>query len=244
MVRMEGPIVTDWQLLFDRQWHANNRRTAWRPAEGFGLPRLPRVPAQGQGMGRVAYADARQHQDILHSLVRALNSGQRRIWLATPYFLPTFSVRRSCDERRRRASTCAYCSPARAPTTRRSVTPGTAITPSTARRRSDLRVSAVLPAPEDGAGGRVGQCGVLQLRSLEPALQPRGQCRSPRPAPDGGGGRQLRARLRPQPGSRPARWHARPFWRRLQQRLWGGSTGWWSICSIVATRPVVSTRTR
>lgn len=95
MVQMQGPVVNDWQLLFDRQWHANNRRTAWRPAEGFGLPRLPKVPAQGQGMGRVAYADARQHQDILHSLVRAINSGKQRVWLATPYFLPTWSVRRS-----------------------------------------------------------------------------------------------------------------------------------------------------
>ncbi|AYG46504.1 phosphatidylserine/phosphatidylglycerophosphate/cardiolipin synthase family protein [Pseudomonas sp. Leaf58] len=95
MVQMQGPVVNDWQLLFDRQWHANNRRTAWRPAEGFGLPRLPKVPTQGQGMGRVAYADARQHQDILHSLVRAINSGKRRVWLATPYFLPTWSVRRS-----------------------------------------------------------------------------------------------------------------------------------------------------
>ena len=46
-------------------------------------------------MGRVAYADARQHRDILQSLVRAMNSGQRRIWLATPYFLPTWKVRRS-----------------------------------------------------------------------------------------------------------------------------------------------------
>ncbi|MBA1202410.1 phosphatidylserine/phosphatidylglycerophosphate/cardiolipin synthase family protein [Pseudomonas capeferrum] len=95
MVRMEGPVVADWQLLFDRQWHANNRRTAWRPPEDFGLPRVPRMPAQGQGLGRVAYADARQHRDILRSLVRALNGGQRRIWLATPYFLPTWSVRRS-----------------------------------------------------------------------------------------------------------------------------------------------------
>ncbi|WP_286751437.1 phospholipase D-like domain-containing protein, partial [Pseudomonas sp. UBA2522] len=54
MVLMQGPVVSDWQLLFDRQWQANHRRTAWRPAEGFGLPRLPKVPAQGQGMGRVA----------------------------------------------------------------------------------------------------------------------------------------------------------------------------------------------
>ncbi|HKS12855.1 MAG TPA: phosphatidylserine/phosphatidylglycerophosphate/cardiolipin synthase family protein [Pseudomonas sp.] len=95
MVEMQGPIVTDWQLLFDRQWHANTRRTAWKPPDGFGLPRLPRVPAIGPGVGRVAYADARQHRDILRALVRALNSGSQRIWLATPYFLPTWSVRRS-----------------------------------------------------------------------------------------------------------------------------------------------------
>lgn len=95
MVEISGPLVLDWQMLFDRQWIANRHRTAWKPASNFGLPRLPRVPAQGEGMGRVAYADARQHRDILQSLVRALNSGQRRIWLATPYFLPTWKVRRS-----------------------------------------------------------------------------------------------------------------------------------------------------
>jgi phosphatidylserine/phosphatidylglycerophosphate/cardiolipin synthase-like enzyme len=96
MVRLEGPVVSDWQVLFDRQWHANEGRTAWRPPEGFeGLARLPRQPAEGQGLGRVAYADARQHRDILRSLVRALSTGERRIWLATPYFLPTWSVRRS-----------------------------------------------------------------------------------------------------------------------------------------------------
>ncbi len=95
MVRMEGPLVADWQMLFDRQWRANLRRVAWRPPTHFGLERLPRPPTSGAGMGRVAYADARQHRDILQSLVRALNSGKRRIWLATPYFLPTWKVRRS-----------------------------------------------------------------------------------------------------------------------------------------------------
>ncbi|UVJ43186.1 phosphatidylserine/phosphatidylglycerophosphate/cardiolipin synthase family protein [Pseudomonas sp. LS1212] len=95
MVATEGPLVADWQMLFDRQWRANLRRTAWKPATHFGLPRLPRVPVTGEGLGRVAYADARQHRDILQSLVRALNSGKQRIWLATPYFLPTWKVRRS-----------------------------------------------------------------------------------------------------------------------------------------------------
>ena len=95
MVQIEGPLVQDWQMLFERQWRANISRKAWKPARHFGLVRLPRVPEKGEGMGRVAYADAHQHRDIVHSLVRAINSAKQNIWLATPYFLPTWSVRRS-----------------------------------------------------------------------------------------------------------------------------------------------------
>ncbi|TDV70018.1 phosphatidylserine/phosphatidylglycerophosphate/cardiolipin synthase family protein [Pseudomonas sp. LP_7_YM] len=95
MVEIRGPLVLDWQALFDRQFHANPRRRAWRPAENFGLPRLPRTPVSGNGLGRVAYADSRQHRDILQSLVRSLNTGSKRIWLATPYFLPTWKIRRA-----------------------------------------------------------------------------------------------------------------------------------------------------
>lgn len=95
MVQMQGPLVADWQMLFDRQWRSNLRRVAWRPPTHFGLAHLPRVPVSGPGLGRVAYADARQHRDILQSLVRALISSKRRIWLATPYFLPTWKVRRA-----------------------------------------------------------------------------------------------------------------------------------------------------
>jgi phosphatidylserine/phosphatidylglycerophosphate/cardiolipin synthase-like enzyme len=95
MVEIRGPLVLDWQALFDRQFHANPRRRAWRPPENFGLPRLPRAPVSGHGFGRVAYADSRQHRDILQSLIRALSTGRKRIWLATPYFLPTWKVRRA-----------------------------------------------------------------------------------------------------------------------------------------------------
>jgi len=95
MVEIQGPLVQDWQMLFDRQWRANISRKAGKPAPHFGLSHLPRVPEQGAGMGRVAYADAHQHRDILQSQVRAINSAKQRIWLATPYFLPTWQVRRS-----------------------------------------------------------------------------------------------------------------------------------------------------
>jgi phosphatidylserine/phosphatidylglycerophosphate/cardiolipin synthase-like enzyme len=95
MVEIAGPLVTDWQVLFDRQWHTLHARFAWWPRPAPGQKNLPLSPPVGQGLGRVAYADARQHRDILQSLVRALLSGKQRIWLATPYFLPTWKVRRA-----------------------------------------------------------------------------------------------------------------------------------------------------
>ncbi|KAF1052369.1 MAG: Major cardiolipin synthase ClsA [Stenotrophomonas maltophilia] len=95
MVRLQGPVVGDWALLFERQWLACQGRHAWRPRESMLLTHLPPLPGDGRGLGRVAYADARQHRDILQSLIRALRGAKQRIWLATPYFLPTWKVRRA-----------------------------------------------------------------------------------------------------------------------------------------------------
>ncbi|SNS22915.1 phospholipase D-like domain-containing protein [Pseudomonas segetis] len=95
MVEIDGPLVEDWQQLFERQWQACNTRLSWRPSATAGLNRLPVSPPVGVGLGRVAYADAKQHRDILQSMVRALQSAEGRIWFATPYFLPTWKVRRA-----------------------------------------------------------------------------------------------------------------------------------------------------
>ena len=92
MVEIEGPLVGDWQQLFERLWLA---RFSWRPSHQPVALRLPECPPAGLGLGRVAYADAAQHRDILLSLVRALHGAKQRIWLATPYFLPTWTVRRA-----------------------------------------------------------------------------------------------------------------------------------------------------
>ena len=95
MVQISGPLVQDWQSLFEQQWLANPQNRAWLPFVPGPRPRLPALPAGGTGLGRVAYANAMQHRDIVQSLVRALNSAKGRIWLATPYFLPSWKVRRS-----------------------------------------------------------------------------------------------------------------------------------------------------
>ncbi|MEN0107218.1 MAG: phosphatidylserine/phosphatidylglycerophosphate/cardiolipin synthase family protein [Pseudomonas sp.] len=95
MVQIRGPLVQDWQDLFEQQWLANPQNRAWLPFKPGPRQRIPQRPMGGAGLGRVAYANAMQHRDIVQSLVRALNSAQRRIWLATPYFLPSWKVRRA-----------------------------------------------------------------------------------------------------------------------------------------------------
>lgn len=98
MVSMRGPVLGDWQKLFDRQWQACEARAPWHATgRQAALPEglLPPSPGRGAGWGRVAYADADQHRDILFSLARALNGGKRRVWFATPYFLPTWRIRRA-----------------------------------------------------------------------------------------------------------------------------------------------------
>ncbi|HAJ88917.1 MAG TPA: cardiolipin synthase B, partial [Pseudomonas sp.] len=101
MVEMFGPLLQDWQALFDSQWVHCLKRRIWQLPLPSRAPRIPHVP-EGLGLGRVAYAAARQHRDILLSLLRNLRRAQNRIWLATPYFLPTGKVRRALIRAARR----------------------------------------------------------------------------------------------------------------------------------------------
>ncbi|VTL97669.1 phospholipase [Pseudomonas aeruginosa] len=95
MVEMDGPVVADWAALFERQWQACLEDKAWKPREGMTLTRLPPQPGAEQGLGRGGLrrcSPASRHPAVA---VRALNGSRRRIWLATPYFLPTWKVRRA-----------------------------------------------------------------------------------------------------------------------------------------------------
>lgn len=95
MVRVKGTVVLDWQRLFERQWQACLSHHAWRPQQALTLLKPPPRPiASQQGWSRVAYADGAQHRDILAALLQAIRGAKVRVWLATPYFLPTWQVRR------------------------------------------------------------------------------------------------------------------------------------------------------
>ena len=102
MARIQGPLVQHWRALFDYQWQACQARLPWKPEHGPGLAHLPPSPPIGAGLGRLAYANARQHRDILQSLLRSVNHARQRVWLATPYFLPSWKVRRTLIKAARR----------------------------------------------------------------------------------------------------------------------------------------------
>lgn len=87
-VRIAGPVLVDWQMLFERAWnrHANAPLT---------LP-LPPAREQADGMlGRVVPASSLAVQDIRRSLFRRVRNAEQRVWLATAYFVPSRKLLRA-----------------------------------------------------------------------------------------------------------------------------------------------------
>jgi len=102
MVEVSGPLLADWRTLFDHQWMLCHEWRLWPSQRPPKPPRIPPGPLRREGSGRLAYAEARQHRDVLQALIRGLKRSHRRIWLATPYFLPTWKVRRALLKAARR----------------------------------------------------------------------------------------------------------------------------------------------
>ncbi|KXU39326.1 cardiolipin synthase B [Ventosimonas gracilis] len=95
MVRCIGAITLDFYRLFEQQWSPPAR--PWRQIfwGATRRSRLPAPPAISQGMGRLAWSDAVTHRELVQSLLRHIHHARQRIWLATPYFLPSWKVRRA-----------------------------------------------------------------------------------------------------------------------------------------------------
>lgn len=93
-VRIEGPVVADWVRLFCRLWDSPLTRGSGQPDLVHNL-RLDVSPHEDyRGMrGRVVWGQGYRYQAIRHSLQRQVSSARGRIWICTPYFVPTFSLR-------------------------------------------------------------------------------------------------------------------------------------------------------
>ncbi|WP_136247480.1 phospholipase D-like domain-containing protein [Halomonas borealis] len=93
-MRIEGPVVDDWVRLFSRLWESPMSRGATLPVRVPGPGGQGSVRAGEHGMrGRVVWGQGYRYQAIRHSLQRRVSGARRRIWICTPYFVPTLSLR-------------------------------------------------------------------------------------------------------------------------------------------------------
>lgn len=80
--RVEGPAAADFAQLFASDWHAAH---GTMPGPAPGTP-----PATGDSRIQMIPAGPDVAEDPLHDvLVHACHAAHRRLWIVTPYFLPT-----------------------------------------------------------------------------------------------------------------------------------------------------------
>lgn len=92
MLAIRGPCVADWHAAFAQVWHLvhNNRSD---------MPDLPLAPdndgtAPGHSAGRVTLNEPLR-MEIKRSLLKRLRGAERRIWIASAYFIPSWKIRRA-----------------------------------------------------------------------------------------------------------------------------------------------------
>ncbi len=87
MIEIRGPVVDDWQRLFTESWNASARQP-------LDLPPLPASGATPGQRGRVTVNEARRRMGIQRSLLKRIRRAEHRIWFATAYFIPSWTLRR------------------------------------------------------------------------------------------------------------------------------------------------------
>ncbi len=87
MVRITGPVVSDWQALFSAAWERGTGRAIALAPIG--------TLAQGKEWGRVSHNHGMQQRDISRNALNRVRNAQHRVWLATAYFVPPLKLRRA-----------------------------------------------------------------------------------------------------------------------------------------------------
>ena len=87
MVEIQGPILDDWQQLFTESWNKYAKQALTLPTV------TPATFAKGQ-QGRVTVNEVRRRAGVQRSLLKHIKAAKHRIWFATAYFIPSWSIRR------------------------------------------------------------------------------------------------------------------------------------------------------
>lgn len=92
-VRIEGPVVDDWQALFKRLWTSSLTQGDGERLLPQGFSAIRNVTPREQGMaGRVVWQRGHRYQAVRLSLQARIATASRRVWVYTPYFVPTPSL--------------------------------------------------------------------------------------------------------------------------------------------------------
>jgi phosphatidylserine/phosphatidylglycerophosphate/cardiolipin synthase-like enzyme len=91
MTEIQGPILGDWQRLFTESWNKY-------AGQALTLPAVTTPPLTGGQRGRVTVNEARLRMGIQRSLLKRVKNTKLRIWFATAYFIPSWSLRRKLKQ--------------------------------------------------------------------------------------------------------------------------------------------------
>ncbi len=105
MIEVRGPLLADWLSLFLENWEysarevlvVNAHATLAAPvALAVGRSRHPAsLHVVGTQRGRVTIAQGAAHVEVKSSFVNHARNAQKRIWVATAYFVPSWKIRRA-----------------------------------------------------------------------------------------------------------------------------------------------------
>ncbi|MCU7844024.1 MAG: phosphatidylserine/phosphatidylglycerophosphate/cardiolipin synthase family protein [Candidatus Thiodiazotropha sp. (ex Monitilora ramsayi)] len=93
-VEIRGGCVADWRRLFAKNW----QRASGSP---LSIPKSDSIAA-GEQAGRVTVGYGAFRSEVQRSLVAHIHGADRRVWLATAYFIPSWKVRRALRHATRR----------------------------------------------------------------------------------------------------------------------------------------------
>lgn len=94
MLRIEGECIGDWWVAFRSNW----RRCSRVPC------RVPAAVAAGGARGRALAGVRIGARALKAAAVGDIRRARRRVWLASPYFLPSWKVRRALAQAARRGA--------------------------------------------------------------------------------------------------------------------------------------------
>ncbi len=88
VIRIQGPVLADWQTLFLQVWNRN-------APQPLALPTPTARPCDKGKLGRVVATGGLKVQEIKRSLIKHVRSAEHRVWIATAYFIASRKIQRA-----------------------------------------------------------------------------------------------------------------------------------------------------